>query len=332
MKKLLTLLFVLLVAGGLYAQDPHFTQFYAAPIYLNPAFAGTAKGPRFALNYRNQWPGLSGAFVTYSASYDQHFDKLGGGIGAQVMYDRAGDGNLSTTYANVVYSYHLTVKDDPNDFFIVKGALQAGAFQRSIDFSKLRFGDQIHPRLGFIYDTQERLPSRNNFSGSFTPDFSAGVMGFSKRFYAGLAVHHLVEPSQSFLDNPESVLPRKYTLHGGMTLPVDKWRREPNTFISPNLLVMRQARFTQVNIGAYLIKNYFIAGLWLRHTDPNTDAVAALIGFKQDPVKIGYSYDLTVSQARYAATGSHEVSMIIELPASNPRNVSKWKRISCPDF
>ncbi|WP_343789462.1 type IX secretion system membrane protein PorP/SprF, partial [Wandonia haliotis] len=51
------------------AQDPIFTQFYANPLYLNPALAGTHGCPRFALNYRNQWPAISGNFVTYSASY-----------------------------------------------------------------------------------------------------------------------------------------------------------------------------------------------------------------------------------------------------------------------
>ena len=59
--------YILTLAGILglmqsYAQDLHFSQFYAAPLYLNPAFAGTAGGPRFILNYRNQWPGINNAF------------------------------------------------------------------------------------------------------------------------------------------------------------------------------------------------------------------------------------------------------------------------------
>ena len=40
------------------AQDPEFTQFYANPLYLNPAFAGSARCPRIVMNYRNQWPGM----------------------------------------------------------------------------------------------------------------------------------------------------------------------------------------------------------------------------------------------------------------------------------
>ena len=55
---------MLTTALDLYAQDPQFSQFYANPVYLNPAFAGTARCPRVVLNYRNQWPGIPGNFVT----------------------------------------------------------------------------------------------------------------------------------------------------------------------------------------------------------------------------------------------------------------------------
>ena len=98
MKRIIALsLFAVLLVSQAKAQDPEFTQFYANPLYLNPAFAGTAIGPRFCINYRNQWPGVSGTFVTYAASYDEHFDGIGGGIGGQIWKDRAGDGRLSTT-------------------------------------------------------------------------------------------------------------------------------------------------------------------------------------------------------------------------------------------
>ena len=61
-----------------WAQDPEFTQFYANQLYLNPAFAGSARCPRLSLNWRDQWPAISGNFVTYSAAYDQHVEGVGG--------------------------------------------------------------------------------------------------------------------------------------------------------------------------------------------------------------------------------------------------------------
>jgi type IX secretion system PorP/SprF family membrane protein len=332
MKRLFTLvLFGLGIAAKVQGQDPEFSQFYANPLYLNPAMAGTAGGPRFAINFRDQWPSVSGAFVTYSASYDEHFDGLGGGIGAQVWHDQAGDGKLSTTYFSGIYSYHLTIKDQARDYFVIKAGLQAGAFQRTIDFSQLRFGDQIDPKLGFIYQTQEKLPSKDVYSTGLIPDFGAGVLAFSPKFYAGFAVAHIIEPAQSFFGNPNSHLLRKYTAHLGFMLPIDNWKRAPETFISPNLLVQHQGNFTQLNIGAYALKDFFLAGVWYRHTDPNSDALILMVGIKKDAIRIAYSYDLTVSDARAAAAGSHEISLIIESSKYNHSTKRKWRKINCPD-
>lgn len=328
MKKFFTLILIVLSAFATKGQDPEFTQFYANPLYLNPAFAGTNGGPRFALNYRNQWPTVSAAFVTYMASYDQHFDGIGGGIGFQAWHDRAGDGELATTVISGIYSYHLNVSRS----FTIKAGIKASGYQRSIDFDKLRFGDQIHPRWGFIYETNEPLPQGGGvYSTGMFPDFSAGIMGFTDKYYAGFAVDHITKPSQSFLGNPESILPRKYTGHIGMLLPLENVR-DPKKFISPNLLYQRQKEFNQFNVGAYYINNFFVAGLWFRQTAPNSDALMALVGVKKDPFKIGYSYDLTLSDARPAAKGSHEISLIIELDPPDRRKVRKWRELKCPDF
>src|SRR5690554_4235427 len=108
----ITLCTVLIFSGlntKAYAQDPQFSQFYANPIYLNPAFAGSHGCPRFALNYRNQWPAISGNFVTYSASYDQYFDKISGGIGILATHDQQGQNTINATRLSLIYSYHLKV-------------------------------------------------------------------------------------------------------------------------------------------------------------------------------------------------------------------------------
>ncbi|MEZ4936267.1 MAG: PorP/SprF family type IX secretion system membrane protein [Crocinitomicaceae bacterium] len=136
------------------AQDPHFSQFYANPLYLNPALAGTHGCPRLNFNYRNQWPALSGTFVTYSASYDQYFDNLSGGIGVIATLDQAGKGTINTLTLSFIYAYHLKLG---RKWRMIFGA-QATWNQKFLDWSKLSFGDQIDPRRGFLFTIPEINP------------------------------------------------------------------------------------------------------------------------------------------------------------------------------
>ncbi len=325
MKRFITLVLLCGIFAGAEAQDPEFSQFYANKLYLNPAFAGTNGGPRFSLSYRNQWPSVQGNFVTYSASYDQHFDAVGGGIGFQVWHDRAGEGNLQTTVPSAMYSYHLNVNRD----FTIKAALQASYYQKRLG-TDFKFGDQIDPQRGFVLPTDEPIAQQGDQTENFA-DFSAGFMGFTEQFYGGFAVHHLAEPNVSFYDNPDSKLPRKYTAHVGMMLPLDN-TRNPERYISPNILYQNQGPFQQFNFGAYYKQKAFVIGAYFRQTGANSDAFQGIIGLHQDKYKIGYSYDVTVSDARTAARGSHEISLNIELEAKDRRQVKKWRSLHCPDF
>jgi len=323
------LLFMLgvFLALNVQAQDPEFTQFYAAPIYTNPALAGTGScdgGGRVVLNYRNQWPSLPGTFVTTAASYDQHFDKIGGGIGILVMDDRAGEGLLRSQTVSGIYSFQLRV----NRKFTMRFGLEGQYGQRSIDWQRLRFEDQIDPTVGFTKKTAENF---SNTPVSYA-NFAAGVVGYTERFYGGVAVHNLIEPNQSFFGSKEAIVPMRFTGHGGVVIPLDG-RKVPESTISPNVLFMMQNKFTQMNIGFYYNKGPLVTGLWFRQTFGefgNSDALMALVGFRKDRFKFGYSYDLTVSDARAAAPGSHEISAGIEWCARTP-NV-RYRKISCPDF
>lgn len=330
MRKLQTTLLLILglcFAVDVQAQDPEFTQFYAAPIYTNPALAGTGTcggGGRVVLNYRNQWPSLPGTFVTSSASYDQHFDKIGGGISLLLLDDRAGEGLLSSKTASVGYAYQLEV----NRRVAIRFGIEGQYGQRSIDWEKLRFEDQIDPSQGFVRETAEQY----NGDPVNYANFNTGMVVYTERFYGGVAVHNLIEPVQSFFGNPDAIIPRRYTAHSGVVIPLDG-RKNPKTTISPNVLFMLQNKFTQMNIGFYYNKGPLVTGLWFRQTFgeyKNSDALMALVGFRKDKFKFGYSFDITVSDARAAAPASHEISAGIEWCARKPSR--KYRKLSCPDF
>ncbi len=312
-KVILVITVILSMSDAVFAQDPEFTQFYANPLYLNPAFAGTARCPRICLNYRNQWPALNKTFITYSASYDQHVDAMSGGIGLLVTNDRAGDGTLNTLNAGVMYSYQLNISRE----FSLKLALQGTFFQKTVDWSKLTFGDMIDRRRGFVWNTNE-VPLNNKKQGV---DMSAGLLGYSKRYFFGFAVHHLTQPDEGFLT--PSKLPMKFTGHAGAMIPLQKGN---DIFLSPSILYQRQQNFQQLNLGLYFIKNQVVAGLWYR----NQDAFIVLLGYQQGNFKFGYSYDVTVSKLANATAGSHEVSFQIQFECRPKKK--KFRTVSCPSF
>ena len=310
--------FVTLSPTEVKAQDPEFTQFYANPLYLNPAFAGTARCPRVAMNYRNQWPALSGTYVTTSVSYDQHVESLYGGLGLLVTSDKAGEATLNTTTINVLYSYQLKVSRT----FSLRFGVQAAYFQKSLDWNKLTFGDMIDPRRGFVYQTGD-VP-RGGTVGNM--DFSAGVLGFSESFFVGFAAHHLTEPNESLITG-NSPMPMKITGHAGAIIPLGNSKYSSNDAkLSPNILYRSQGTFQQLNMGMYISKGALVGGVWYR----NKDSFIALLGITSQNVKIGYSYDVTVSKLTNASGGSHEVSFIINFNCKPKKRT--FRTISCPSF
>lgn len=316
---LLTLSLLLGVLNTVFAQDPQFTQFYANYLYLNPAFAGSEQCPRATLNYRDQWPGLSGHFITTTVSYDQHVDALYGGVGLQVLRDDAGESTLSTTRVALSYAYTFNITRE----FAIKFGAEAAYFQRSLDWSQLTFGDMIDPRKGFIYDTKDE---RRGGSVS-NMDFSAGMLGYSKGFFFGFAVHHLFEPNESLILG-ESPIPRKYTGHIGakINLSDKRYNIQNKSYISPNLMYMQQGQFQQLLAGLYMQKGPILGGVWYR----NKDAFILLLGVEYNRLKFGYSYDITVSPLTTKTGGSHEISCGYKFPCKAPKR--QFRTISCPSF
>ncbi|MBP9160901.1 MAG: type IX secretion system membrane protein PorP/SprF [Flavobacteriales bacterium] len=302
-----------------FAQDPQFTQFYANPLYLNPAFAGTARCPRVSLNYRNQWPALSGTFVTTSASYDQDVRGIMGGLGLLVTSDQAGKGTLNTTTVSGIYSYTQAISRK----FSLKAGFQATYFQKSLDWNKLTFGDQIDPRRGFIYTTND-VPRGGSIGNA---DFSAGLLGYTDIFFVGFAANHLTEPNESLIVG-QSKMPMKLTAHAGAAIPLGVRGKygEPKTRLSPNILYQQQADFRQLNLGLYVDHGPIIAGVWYR----SKDAFIALIGFHTERFKFGYSYDVTTSKLTTATAGSHEVSLTMQFDCKKKRR--RVRTVPCPTF
>ncbi|HBF20870.1 MAG TPA: hypothetical protein DDW81_12285 [Cryomorphaceae bacterium] len=325
-KKLLTLIIVLawFAPDGLKAQDAHFTQYYANPLYLNPAFAGVSKCPRITLNYRNQYPVLD-VYQTYSASYDQYVSGLNGGLGLLAIRDEAGNGALSTTEVSGIYSYHLKVS---RKFSFLTG-FQATFRQRAINWDGFTFPDQIDPFFGFVKESNE-LPPGNNVNSHL--DLSVGFLGFTERFYIGATVNHITQPDESFFKT--SKLPMKITGHAGVTIPLGRKRLSNSlqNYLIPNIVYQVQGPYDQLTLSTAFSRGPISGGLGFRTSTANPDAIVVLLGYAPDELawKIGYSYDITISQFANDLGGAHEISLSYQFPCRVRRK--QIKAIKCPKF
>jgi type IX secretion system PorP/SprF family membrane protein len=312
------------------AQDPQFTQFYAAPMYLNPAYTGLTYEHRFVLNYRNQWPGISKTYQTYMASYDYNMANLNSGLGVLVMQDRAGIAGLTHTQIGVNYSYHFKI----GKFTEIRMGANLSYNMKRIDFTKLKFNDQINSGS-----------SVSNEAGSYTPlsymDFGAGALLNSTKYWLGLSAKHLSQPNAS-LTGDQIPLPVTLSLHGGYRFVLEeKTRNDLKRYFSPAFNYRHQQKYDQLDIGVYYYHLPLNVGLWYRGlpfkkygpTYTSQESVAVLIGFDLTSynLRMGYSYDITISNLGVGnSQGAHEVSLIYEIAQKKKRN--KKVLVSCPKF
>ncbi|MFO7932561.1 MAG: PorP/SprF family type IX secretion system membrane protein, partial [Bacteroidales bacterium] len=242
---------LLLIAAVVEGQDPAFSQFYANPLYMNPAMAGVEGPVKVTLGYRNQWPGAADPYSTFHASYEQYLDVLQGGVGVHVINDRLGGGTFNTISVDAVYAYHLKVTRE----LTVTGGFQASVGQRSLNTDGLVLPDEIAGAPSTTLHGYSRV----------YPDFSVGAGGFYRNFYGGFAAHHLLQPYGSPSEDPNTRISRKYTLHAGAMFPIYERRLGTELLqLSPNIVFMQQGIYQQVNYGLEVLFKNIIGGVWFR--------------------------------------------------------------------
>jgi type IX secretion system PorP/SprF family membrane protein len=338
-------LVLMLVSGSaVTAQDPQFSQFYAAPLYLNPAMAGSTGQARAGLNYRNQWPAIDANFTTFAAYFDYFIEDKNSGVGILLQRDVEGLAGLRSLELALQYSY---------EFKITKGlgfrpGFQAALYNRDINFDKLTFADQFdQSAFGFTGNTAEQF---NTGTSKTFIDLSAGGMFFTRLAWLGIAANHLNQPNQSLIGEKNN-LSTKLSVHGGVRIPLKPgsvgsgmYARKSERSISPTVQYRHQGQFDQLDAGVYFTFEPLVIGTWYRGIPfkslegfSNNESVVLLIGFTRlgakDAINIGYSFDYTISKLGIGSGGAHEFSLVYTWPMRNPRKPPKDKMIiPCPEF
>jgi type IX secretion system PorP/SprF family membrane protein len=333
MRRLIVLSGILLLSFLVKGQDPHFSQFFASPQTLNPAFTGKFDGEmRLTANHRDQWPSIPKAYVTTSASADFNLlqNKIGEGdvfgIGFSAVSDQSADAALKLNYGSVSVSYHKAL--DENGYNTLGAGFQATYSSTILDFSKLTFEDQL-TQNGFTGVTAENL---NNGNSRNYMDINAGILYSgsstgSNNYYLGASIYHINRPNLSFIDKVWN-LSSRVTIHGGYSFPVS------NVFsVNASIIQQIQNNASEILAGAAISANlngdtdhpsnlYF--GSWIRMND----ALIPYVGIEVKGLRIGASYDINTSslKAATASRGGAEFSLIYI------KKSSQLKGIPCPKF
>lgn len=313
-------------------QDVAFTQYYAAPLLLNPALTGSNQG-KFRLTgiNRDQWGTvLDNSFETFAGSVDVRFK---GGFGIRTTGDFIGAGisffkdkvtgvDFSTTNMSFYGAYHKLLDGGSKQYLSAGIALTIAT--QNVNSDQFFFGDEFNGTTG--YDLQGR-ENENPFINNITyGDLAVGVNytispNRQYSYFLGAAIHHAMEPDNTFYEDEDfpgdSQVPRKYTLYGSII-----YRSTANFWIIPRVILTAQAKQNNLIIGSNLrfgVKDSagtaLYAGAWARPSfnvdGNNLDAVTLMAGIQLRSLIIGTSYDLHISDFnnQVATRGAFELSV-----------------------
>jgi len=361
MKKVLPIILLAVMAFSARAQDPHFSQFYMTPMYLNPALTGAFDGNyRVTALFRGQWGSILRnesvpMYRTYTASADFRTDKGFAkgdafGIGASFMGDQAGESKYGFNSGGLSLSYHKSL-NQRNTNYLVAG-FSSSIYQQTIDYSRLQFGSQWDGQgYNALLPTNEFLVN-NKF---LYWDINAGLLWYSRfdtrkyrgrtSVYLGASAYHLNRPSISFLGDKQVRLNMKFVGHGGVRFPLTR-----RFDMQPKFIVMSQGKSIETILATdfrlifeerYPDGNHMRFGAMFRMVGGdskapwrdkvlNAEAVILNAGVVWNGIELGVAYDINVSEliSGSRSQGGFEVGLAY---------VGSWKKrgpstIYCPRF
>ena len=345
--KRITIIFIVIIVTKIgFSQDIHFSQTYMTPLELNPANAGTEFDMRAILNYRTQWSSVSSApYVTMMAGYDMNFNKssqkTGYFAGGIFFYnDKAGDSEMSQTNANLCVAYHVNL-DDNNTLGL---GVQGGYFQRSINYSSLKWGSQYD---GYQYDSQLSTGETESDLSVGAPDFSSGLTWTYRKgerymtgndqllLISGVSIQHINKPKTELRAIVDDPLYYRWVGHITGIIGI------PNSPMSilPSAVYLYQGSLSEIMLGANIGYRFKEASKYTGNLKGGTIGIGAQYRLKDAFIitsfieisnyTLGVSYDLNTSDLSNASKsfGAFEVALryVYPNPFSSGRSSARFK-------
>jgi type IX secretion system PorP/SprF family membrane protein len=297
MKKIILLVFFFLSILKVTAQqDPHFTQYMNNMSVVNPAYA-TATPAILNLGslYRSQWSGIEGAPKTITVfAHTPINNKIETGI--SLVSDNIGDGAKKETNLFADFAYILQLDEKQNLSFGVK----AGFSTISTNFNgfRLNSGD-ITTDKAFAENVNETVPN-----------IGVGAYYFTDNYYVGISAPNLL-PAEHIKERKEISSLGTQNIHtyftGGYVFDINEAFKLKPAFMA----IFVTGAPVSVDLTANVLYNEkFELGLAYRFND----SASILMNVNVTPnLRIGYSYDYTISNLSQFNSGSHEIGLFYNL-------------------
>lgn len=288
--------------------DPHFSQYYAHPLWLNPAMTGVIDGDyRVSINAKQQWGSIANSFLTGGASFDMAPVK-NLAFGGMILNQNAGDigYNHLSAMASAAYRIHF----GQTGLNMINFGVQAGILNKSFNASKITLGSQFNPVSG--YDPNFGAGENFGATNTLVPDVNVGVMYFdgnpdqTVNVFGGAMAAHLTRPVDRFL-GADVKMPIRYAAHGGARVRVTDMLD-----ITPNALYLKQGNAKETSFGAYAkVMVNPETDLMFGTNYRVDDAAIAFFGLNIKNMVIGVSYDFNTSSLNKAtqSQGGLELSI-----------------------
>ena len=322
--------FAFLIAN---AQDIHFSQFWAQPLYLNAAQTGMFNGDyRVGGMYRNQWRSVPVPYSTFSFFGDTKFNRVlnqndAVGLGLVFNNDISGDSRYSINQFYIPVSYIQNFNSDTN--LTVSFGLMPGVSNIAFRTNKLTFDNQFD---GDAYNAS--LSTGENFSSLSRTYFDLGS-GLSLQYKlkkagsidVGTNLSHINRPGVSFFKNNDVKLYAKSTSFVSIKYPLTT-----TLFLHGDLMYQRQGPFHETILAgrvSYLLNPKDNISLNAGISTRVGDAAIFLAGMDYKNYRFGFAYDMNYSKFVPATNkrGAWEIGLIY-IFRKNP--VFTPKKRACP--
>jgi type IX secretion system PorP/SprF family membrane protein len=311
MKKvnLVFIFLVLILQPVLSQQDPISSQYMFNTLTYNPGVSGTSGMICATALNRQQWVGFKGAPTTtsFNISAPVSLFSIKSGVGLVVQSDNIGfnkDVNLSAAY-----SYLMDLGQGKLGI-----GINLGILNQTLDPTwQIPSGDTFTPASG-----DPLIPENKESAVAF--DAGLGLYYKADKYYAALSVTHINQPQIKF-SKGVTYVSRHYYLTSGYTLQLPN----PSLELIPSFLAVSDGKVVQFTVTSLMRYN---KKTWGGVSYRAGDALIGMVGIELfNGIRLGYSYDFTLSDMRKTSTGSHEFIVNYCFDLGTGRSPMKYKSV-----